>query len=186
MPLVSVVMPVYNGEKYLAEAIESILAQTLSDFEFLIVDDGSQDESAEIIQSYALRDPRIRFFQLDHNCGVAAAHNIGWASAKGEFIATMDCDDISLPERLTRQVDFLQSHPAIGGVGTWCRMVNHDRSETIAEVQTPQEHAIITLNVFFAPSIVDPTIMYRRQPVLAARRCLTASKEIFGAELQVR
>ena len=70
MPLVSVVMPVYNGEKFLAEAIESILAQTFTDFEFLIVDDGSQDNSAEIIRAYEERDDRIRFFQLERNVGI--------------------------------------------------------------------------------------------------------------------
>ena len=186
MPLVSVVMPVYNGEKYLAEAIESILAQTLSDFEFLIVDDGSQDASSEIIQSYALRDSRIRFFQLDHNCGIGAALNVGWASAKGDFIARMDSDDISVTNRLAQQIDFFHFNPAVGAAGTWCRMVNHDMSKTILEVQTPQEHAIIALNVFFAPSIFDPTIMYRRERVLAARSCLTAPKYIYDGELQIR
>ena len=118
MPLVSVIMPVYNGEKYLAEAIDSILVQTFTDFELLIVDDGSQDNSAEIIRSYVKRDSRIRFFQQEQNEGSANARNRGIANAKGEFIAAMDCDDVSLPERLQKQVDFLESHPEIGALGT--------------------------------------------------------------------
>ena len=104
-------MPVYNGEKYLAEAIESILTQTFADFEFVIVDDGSQDGSAAIIRDYAKRDERIRVIRHERNQGVTTARNSGIAASRGEFIAAMDHDDISLPQRLEKQVDFLQSHP---------------------------------------------------------------------------
>ena len=108
-PLVSVVMPVYNGEKWLGEAIESILAQTFADFELLIVDDGSRDNSAKIIRVYEQRDPRIRFFQLERNSGTAFARNYCIKAANGTFVTYLDCDDISLPERLRKQVDFLES-----------------------------------------------------------------------------
>ena len=96
MPLVSVIMPVYNGKRYLAEAIESILAQTFTDFEFIIIDDGSNDRSPQIALSYAEQDDRIRLIKLESNRGVADARNQGMAVASGEFIAVMDCDDHSL------------------------------------------------------------------------------------------
>ena len=84
MPLVSVIMSVYNGEKYLTEAINSILAQTFAEFELLIVDDGSKDNSAEIIRSYEQGDSRIRFFQLERNMGLASARNRGISAARGD------------------------------------------------------------------------------------------------------
>ena len=118
MPLVSVVMPVFNGEKFLVEAIESILSQTFTDFELIIVDDGSTDGSADIIRAYAEQDSRIRFVQLAENMGEAGARNAGIAVASGKYIAAMDCDDISLPERLRMQVEFLESTSPIDGVGS--------------------------------------------------------------------
>ena len=96
MPQVTVLMPVFNGEKYLAEAIESILNQTFKDFEFLIVDDGSEDRSAEIINSY--KDKRIKLLRNERNLGVSRSCNKGIKLAEGKYIARMDCDDISLPE----------------------------------------------------------------------------------------
>ena len=126
MPLVSVVMPVFNGEKYLAEAIESILSQTFTDFELLIVDDGSRDCSAAIIRGYEKRDERIRFFQLECNSGTAVARNHAVAASIGTYITYMDCDDVCLPERLQKQVDFLQSNCDIGGVGTHAKAVSEN------------------------------------------------------------
>ena len=163
MPLVSVIMPVYNGEKYLAEAIDSILAQTFTDFEFLIVDDGSQDNSAEIIRSYEKRDRRIRFIQLERNMGAAVARNRGIAAAGGEYITGMDCDDVSLPERLQKQVDFLKSHPEIGGIGAFARVVNHDLTTLIYDFEVPRKHALIALTMFFGYGFIGATIMLRRE-----------------------
>ena len=115
-PLVSVVMPVYNREKYVGAAIESILAQTYTNFEFIIVDDGSTDHSVDIIQSY--HDPRIRLIQLPQNLGVSQARNTGNALARGNYIAVMDSDDISLPSRFEKQLAFLSRHPDIGICGS--------------------------------------------------------------------
>ena len=154
-------MPVYNGEKYVAEAIESILTQTFTDFEFIIVDDGSQDGSWEIIRSYAARDDRIRIIQLEHNMGLSNARNRGIAAANGEFITSMDCDDISLPERLRKQVDFLQARSDIGGVGVNAIKVSEDLSETILEYRLPECHSLIVFAQFIGASIIDATIMYR-------------------------
>ena len=116
-PKVSVVMAVYNGEKYLREAIESILGQTLADLEFIIVDDGSTDRSAEIVKSYD--DPRIRLLVNGSNLGLMRSLNRGLDAARGEYIARMDCDDVSLPERLARQVAFMDSRPEVVASGTW-------------------------------------------------------------------
>ena len=162
MPLVSVVMPVFNGEKYLAEAIESILAQTFTDFEFLIVDDGSQDRSAEIIRSYEARDERIRFIQLERNIGVADARNHALTVSSGEFIAVMDCDDVSLSERLKKQVDFLRSNPAIGVLGTGAQTVDEDLG-SLFRLALPERHVLIVFNLFVGSFLIHPTVMMRRE-----------------------
>src|SRR5215472_9201923 len=99
-------MPVYNGEKHLREAIDSILSQTFRDFEFLIINDGSTDGSVEIIASY--RDPRILLVHNEKNLGLIATLNRGMDLARGEYITRMDCDDISLPRRLEKQVAFME------------------------------------------------------------------------------
>ena len=109
---ISVVMSIYNGERYLSLAIESILKQTFKDFEFIIVDDGSTDRSLEIIRKYEKKDSRIRVL-VQENQGLAAALNNGIAMARGEYIARMDDDDISLPNRLELQYNFMESHPEI-------------------------------------------------------------------------
>ncbi len=161
MPTVSVVMSVYNGETFLAEAIDSILAQTLTDFEFLIVDDGSQDNSAEIIRSYQQRDSRIRFFQLERNMGIADARNRAIAEAAGEYITIMDCDDISLPERLEKQVAFLRANPEIGVVGARGRAVSEDLSTPLFELKVPEKHCLIVFATLVGVSFIFTTIMVR-------------------------
>ena len=106
----TVLMPVYNAEKYLKPALESILNQTYKDFEFLIIDDGSTDKSLEIIKSY--NDSRIRLIGHEQNQKLIATLNEGIKLAQGEYIARMDADDISAPERLQKQMEFLEKHPA--------------------------------------------------------------------------
>jgi hypothetical protein len=115
-PIVSVVMVVYNMERFLAEAIESILAQTFHDFEFIIVDYGSTDRSKFIISSFAAKDERIKLHEIPH-CGLPEARNVGSFLAQGEYIAVLDADNISLPERLKWEVEFMKKHPEVGVVG---------------------------------------------------------------------
>jgi hypothetical protein len=115
-PLVSVVMVVCNVDRFLAESIESILGQTFREFEFIIVDFGSTDKSKEIISSYAAKDSRIRLHEIPH-CGLAEARNAGCLLARGQYIAIMDADDISLPERLMCEVEFMEKLPEVGVVG---------------------------------------------------------------------
>ena len=109
-------MIVCNYERFLAEAIESILGQTFRDFEFLIVDYGSTDESKTIISSFAAKDKRIKLHEIP-NCGLPEARNAGCFLAQGRYIAIMDADDISLPERLKWEVEFMEKHPEVGVVG---------------------------------------------------------------------
>jgi len=154
-------MSVFNGEKYLAEAIESILAQTFADFEFVIVDDGSQDRSAEIIQSYAKGDERIQMVPLAANTGVAAARNSGIAAAKGLYVALMDCDDISLPERLRKQVKFMKSNAEIGAVGVHSRVVFEDKRPSY-DREPAQRHALIMMDCFIGVPFLHGTLMMRR------------------------
>ena len=166
MPLVSVVMPVFNGETYLAEAIESILSQTFTDFELLIVDDGSHDSSAEIIREYEKRDGRIRFFQLERNMGSAFSRNVGIDAASGEYIAGMDCDDVSPPERLQKQLDFMESNPEIGVLGTCALVVDHVMNP-IFDYRVPEKHAHIALNMFLGWCVVGASVMMRRNLLIA-------------------
>jgi glycosyltransferase involved in cell wall biosynthesis len=115
-PVVSVVMVICNVERFLREAIESILGQTYRDFEFIILDFGSNDNSKAIAAGYAATDDRITFHQIPH-CDVARARNTGCSLAQGRYIAVMDADDVSLPNRLSLEVDFMEKHPEIGLLG---------------------------------------------------------------------
>lgn len=161
MPRVSVIMPVYNGEKYLAAAIDSVLSQTFADFELILVDDGSQDNSISLMRDCEQRDARARVYQLETNMGMADARNFGIEKARGEYVSTMDCDDISLPQRLEMQVDFLESNPEIGAVGTSGRALNEDLSEALFDLNVPPAHGLIVLDSFVGVSFIYTTVMTR-------------------------
>lgn len=123
-PMISVIMPNYNKGSLLPRAIESILKQTFTDFEFLIYDDGSTDDSVKIIQSYAEKDSRIRFFRGNKNRGISYGRNKLFDLARGKYLALMDSDDISKPQRLFREVYYMETHPDITVVGTWMDYTN--------------------------------------------------------------
>jgi glycosyltransferase involved in cell wall biosynthesis len=124
-PLLSAIITVFNGEEYLAEAIQSLLSQTFKDFELIIVNDGSTDGTAKIIQRYAAGDSRIRFIDLSR-VGRVGALNIGCRQAQGEYIAIMDADDISLPHRFEYQIDFLRKNVGVALLGTGVQKVDKD------------------------------------------------------------
>lgn len=124
-PIISVIMPVYNAERYIAEAVESILAQTFTDFEFLIIDDGSTDGSLEILERYAAQDARIRL-RSRPNTGYVVALNEMLADARGEFIARMDADDISKPERFAIQLRLFEEFPEAVCVGCRTMLIDPD------------------------------------------------------------
>jgi hypothetical protein len=123
-PVISVVMPTYNGERFLRPAIESILNQTFRDFELIVVDDGSTDRTPRILAE--LKDNRLIVLTNDRNQGIAVATNRGLAAARGEYVALQDHDDISLPHRFKTQLDFLESHPDIALVGSAAELIDEN------------------------------------------------------------
>lgn len=159
-PKVSVVIPVYNRERYLAEAIDSVLAQTFADFELLIVDDGSQDRTVEIAKSY--RDPRIRIVQHERNQGVAAARNTGVTQARGTYVAFQDSDDIAYPDRLARQVAFLDSHPDYAAVGAWIDWMGEDGRPLGKAKRKATDTEDIAAQSLFRAGLENTTAMVRR------------------------
>ncbi|HVY72536.1 MAG TPA: glycosyltransferase family A protein [Candidatus Paceibacterota bacterium] len=155
-PRVTVLMPVYNGARYLRDAMDSILAQTYADFEFLIVDDGSTDESVEIIRSYT--DPRIRLERNGMNRGLVYSLNRGISLARGGYVARMDCDDISLPQRLAEQVAYLDKHRDIAVCGTWVKTLG-ERAAAYEYFLDPED---IKASLLFTTSLAHPTVMLRK------------------------
>lgn len=153
-PKVTVLMPVYNGEQYLREAIDSILNQTFTDFEFLIIDDGSTDRSVEIVRSY--NDPRIRLELNGSNLQLITTLNKGLDLAYGEYVARMDCDDISLPERLAKQVQFMDEHPEVGACGTWIETFGSLCGHFLRH---PTDAETIKANSFFDSPLAHPTVI---------------------------
>lgn len=159
-------MPVYNTEDYLAPAVESILAQTFSDFEFIILDDGSSDRSVHIIREYAEADERIRFFPLEHR-GYVSLLRRGLNHARGEFVARMDSDDISMPERFEKEIEYLRMHPECVALGTRVVLIDPygSRVEKPTHKTTHEEIEAELLNgVGWA--LVHPTVMMRRDALL--------------------
>ncbi|MCL6436418.1 MAG: glycosyltransferase [Leptolyngbyaceae cyanobacterium HOT.MB2.61] len=140
-PLVSVVMPVYNAESYVGEAVESILAQTFDNFEFIILNDGSTDRSEQILKQYQQRDRRIRIVSRE-NRGLIATLNEGINCATGRYIARMDADDIALPERFSKQVEFLETHPDYVVVGSKVLLIDPE-GLPICPFSTLTEHEAI-------------------------------------------
>ena len=156
-PAISVVMPVYNREQYLKESIESILNQTFTDFEFIIVDDQSTDSSWQIIQEYAARDARIVAIKNNGKKGCYPARNCGHKLAKGKYLAVMDSDDIALPERLQIQFDFMEQNPDIDICGSWLKSFGAEEQV----IQVPATHEEIHDIMFFSCAIPHQTVIYR-------------------------
>jgi len=158
-PEVSVLMSVYNGERYLKESIESILNQTFSDFEFIIVDDGSQDSTAMILRDY--RDPRMVLLSNEVNIGLTRSLNRGLAVVRGTFIARQDADDVSLPNRIEKQVAFLKAHPAIGILGSCCRLIDGE-GRRLWLYRVPAYDLNIRWKSLLENPFAHPSVMMRR------------------------
>lgn len=155
---ISVIMPAYNADKYIAEAIDSILGQTFGDFEFIILNDCSQDRTEEIILSY--NDPRIVYVKNEENLGVARTLNKGLALARGEYIARIDADDSSRSERFEKQVAFLDNHPEVAVLGTASR--SFDESGTLFHGYPTTDPEVLKIDFLFSCGICHPTVMLRR------------------------
>jgi glycosyltransferase involved in cell wall biosynthesis len=153
-PIVTVLMPVYNTEKYLKEAIDSILNQTLGDFEFIIIDDASTDASVSIVQSYI--DSRIKLVIKPQNTGYTTSLNMGLEMAKGKYIARMDSDDISVLDRFEKQVVFMEEHDDVAVCGSWFKCIG-----TNEVIQHPATNDAIKVAFLSYCAIGHPTVMLR-------------------------
>ncbi|TAK13057.1 MAG: glycosyltransferase family 2 protein [Anaerolineae bacterium] len=156
-PVVTVLMSVYNSAATVGATVESILAQTFADFEFLIVDDASTDESAQVLAGYD--DPRLRIVRNERNLGLTASLNRGLEMAQGTFIARMDADDVSRPRRLAKQVAYLNANPDVGMVGSWVQTIG-ERNEVW---RYPTRHEDIRAEMLFNAVHVHSTVMLRRE-----------------------
>jgi glycosyltransferase involved in cell wall biosynthesis len=156
---VTVLMSVHNDLRYLPQAVESILRQSFGGFEFLILDDGSTDGSADYIASLA--DPRVRLVRNETNLGLTRSLNRGLDLARGAFVARMDADDVALPERLARQVEFLESHPDVGIVGS-SRVLIDEAGETIANAPAAETDLRIRWKCLLGNPFAHPAVMIRR------------------------
>ncbi len=171
-PVLSVIMPVYNAEKYVYEAIDSILKQTFADFEFLIFDDCSTDSSREIILSF--RDSRIRLFTSPVNTGYVKHLNDGLVKAKGQYIARMDADDIAAPDRLIEQLHYLNQHQQVAACGSWIEYIGSKSGV----LEYPIEHIDIVTQLFlFGNAIAHPAVMLRKSVLMDRRLSYDASLE---------
>lgn len=153
---VTVLMPVFDSELFIKAAIDSILDQTYANFEFIIINDGSKDGSDAIIRSYS--DKRIKYIDHKNNKGIVATLNEGLALAKGEYIARMDADDISLPHRLERQVAFLENNPEYKLCGSNAVAINFD-GKKLYKLNRPTAFEHIKVFNFFRNAFIHPTIM---------------------------
>jgi glycosyltransferase involved in cell wall biosynthesis len=158
--VVSVVTPVYNGGLYLAECIKSILSQTYSDFEYIIIDDGSSDGTWGVMEEYAGKDRRIILIKNEKNMGQANSMNIGIKNAKGEYIAVMDSDDIAEPDRLKKQVDFLNNNKDYGGCGTLQSYIDK-KGDTLSINEPPKEKGDVTDLMKNSCQLSHSTCMFR-------------------------
>ena len=154
-------MAVYNGQSYLRETIESILNQTFKDFEFLIIDDGSTDQSATIIHEF--RDVRIKYVSNEKNKGLPFSLNRGLELAQGEYIVRMDADDISVPSRLKKEVRFMDTHPEITACGSWIKTIGHDAGYVHKYLTSPED---IKASLLFNTSMAHPTVILRKSDLL--------------------
>jgi glycosyltransferase involved in cell wall biosynthesis len=162
-PAVSVLMAVYNGKRYLPASIESILAQSFRDFEFIIIDDGSTDGSSEIVADFARQDPRIRVI-VQQNIGLTKSLNKAIALARGRYIARMDSDDIALPARFEQQVAFLDQHPEHVMIGSQVLLIDPDGDPICEKPQTQYGHdPIQTALLEKGWPMVHPAVMIRTE-----------------------
>lgn len=176
MPKVSVVMPAYNAEKYIEDAIESILNQTFTDFEFIIINDGSSDKTKSIIQAF--HDSRLVYLENSKNLGIVETLNKGLNYASGEYIARMDADDIAMPKRIEKQIKTMERNRTIGVLGTGTRVFGDG-------IETYDSHSSLNsdelkANLLFSTCLCHPSVMIRKN--VLDRHYLKYDSQFKGAE----
>lgn len=160
MPAISVIMPVYNASEYLAEAIESIISQTFEDWELILIDDGSTDGSASIIDRYAKSDNRLKHYTNERNLGLIPTLNRGISLCKGRYIARMDADDVSLPDRFEEQYKFLEKNKDIAMCGINAILIDSEGKNT-GKISGLETDEYLRINLLFTTSFVHPGMMIR-------------------------
>lgn len=186
-PKVSVLMPVYNGSDYLQESIDSILSQTYTDFEFVIIDDASTDDTWAILQHNAGRDPRIRLLQNPQNLGLIMTLNKGIEAATGQYIARQDADDISLPQRLAREVQVMDGQPDCVMVSSNIQVIQNDNPAIIEVLNRACSPERVTWYLLFYNHVGGHSqVMYRRDAVMALGGYSQAQPHIEDYELWCR
>lgn len=156
IPQITVLLPVYNCELYVQTAVQSILNQTYTDFEFLIIDDASTDATVALIKK--LEDSRIQLIEKPINSGYTNSLNYGLQMAKGKYIARMDGDDISFPERFSKQIAYLETHPDVVVCGTTYKIIGNDKL-----IALPENHEAIKLGLLWGNCISHPSVMIRKK-----------------------
>ena len=164
-PAVSVIMPAYNAEKYIGEAIESIRNQTFQDWELIIVEDCSTDNTLSVIETY-LQDPRIKLFRNEQNVGIAGSRNKAIRLSSGKYIAVQDDDDLSLPDRLEKQTAFLDTHTTISAVAGHWMMVDETGYQVLRLMEAYRNPLYIKAHLLFSYGIGNGSAMFRRDFVL--------------------
>jgi glycosyltransferase involved in cell wall biosynthesis len=170
LPLISVDMSVYNSDQFLSEAIESVLHQTLQDFEFIIVDDASKDASLQILENYQKKDNRIHILRNEINSGLGSSLQRGIDASRGRFIARMDADDISLPERFEKQINFLFKHPEIKILGSGVLIVD-EKGEKVSQVKFSGTPSILRWNMLLGSGMIvsHPSVLMEHDFIINLR-----------------
>ncbi len=166
MSALTIIMPVYNGEQFISEAIDSVLNQTYSNFKLLVLNDNSQDRTSKILEDYKKKDSRIEIVTKSQNVGPANLRNEGIDLAKTEFIALMDADDIALPTRFEKQLAFLENNSEYGVCGTWFTFFGDKKNRIIKHEETHEE---LKIQMLSNCCIGNPTVMFRKSHLAELR-----------------
>ncbi len=155
---VSILLPVYNASSFLDEAIKSILNQSFGDFELIIMNDGSKDQSKEIILSYS--DIRIQYIENETNLGLIKTLNKGIGLSSGEYIIRMDADDICEPQRIEKQIRFMEKHPDVGVCGTWAHVINN-KGDITGKIVNQTSPPFLSVSLLFSVPLIHPAVCFR-------------------------
>lgn len=162
-PELSIIMPVYNSVKYVAEAVNSLLSQSFTNFELIIINDASTDGSTDVLKNF--KDSRIKLLNNNKNGGIVYSRNRGLAKARGKFVAQFDSDDVALPEKFEKQIGFLKKNPGFGMVGSWVRMIDGDGKMMKEKWKLPAKPRLIPAIMLFRNYFVQSTIVVRREAI---------------------
>jgi glycosyltransferase involved in cell wall biosynthesis len=183
-PLITVLMPVYNGERFVLDAVASILAQTFEDFELLVIDDGSTDKTRNLLET--ISDPRVHVLANPTNLGLIATLNRGLELARGRYLARMDADDLAAPERLARQIDYLERHPHVHVLGCMAELIDEHGRRCSSLAGYPTEPAAIRDFLFQECCLIHPSVVFRTDTVREAGGYSASARHAEDYELWLR